>query len=82
MIGELRIWVTLPVNVRPVKASTVKVEVWPSSTLPTSASDTLASICILDRSLAIMNRTGAFMLAATVWPTSTLREMTMPSTGE
>ena len=25
---------------------------------------------------------GAFMLAATVWPGSTLREMTMPSIGD
>ena len=29
----------------------------------------------------MMNSVGAFMLAATVWPTSTLREMTMPSIG-
>ncbi len=29
----------------------------------------------------MMYSTGAFMLAATVWPGSTLREMTMPSIG-
>src|ERR1035441_10895592 len=63
-------------KVRCGEASTVKLTFCPSSTVPTSASDTLASICILERSLAIWNSTGAFMLAATVWPTSTLREMT------
>ena len=29
----------------------------------------------------MMNSVGAYMLAATVWPTSTLRWMTMPSIG-
>ena len=47
-----------------------------------SASATLASICIFARSLAIVKMTGALKLAATVCPTSTLREMTMPSIGE
>src|SRR5262249_8768959 len=37
---------------------------------------------ILERSLAMVNKVGAWREAATVCPTSTLREMTMPSTGE
>ena len=37
--------------------------------------------CIFVRSAARTNSVGACMLAATVWPTSTLREMTMPSIG-
>ena len=41
----------------------------------------LALTCIFVRSAAMMNSVGAYMLAATVWPTSTLREMTMPSIG-
>ena len=48
---------------------------------PTSDSSTFALTCIFVRSSAMMNSVGAFMLAATVWPTSTLREMTMPSIG-
>ena len=48
---------------------------------PTSDSSTFALTCIFVRSAAMMNSVGAFMLAATVWPTSTLREMTMPSMG-
>jgi len=42
----------------------------------------LVSICICVRSWAMLNRVGVWKLAATVWPTSTFREMTMPSTGE
>ena len=41
----------------------------------------LATTCIRVRSAASTNSVGAFMLAATVWPASTLREMTMPSMG-
>jgi len=37
---------------------------------------------ILVRSLAMMNKVGALRLAATVWPTLTFREITMPSIGE
>ena len=40
-----------------------------------------ALTCIFVRSAAMMNSVGACMLAATVWPTSTLRWMTMPSIG-
>ena len=38
--------------------------------------------CILVRSSAIVKSTGAWSDAATVCPTSTLREMTVPSMGE
>ncbi len=55
---------------------------WPTATLPMSPSSTMAEICILARSSAMTNRVGALRLAATVWPTSILREMTMPSMGE
>ncbi len=41
----------------------------------------LALTCICARSLAMTKSVGADMLAATVCPTSTLREMTMPSIG-
>ncbi len=54
----------------------------PSSSRPTSDSATLVFTCILRRSSAMVNRVGACSEAATVWPTSTLREMTMPSVGE
>ena len=47
-----------------------------------SDSSTLVSICILVRSWAMVNRVGVWKEAATVWPTSTLREITTPSTGE
>ena len=47
-----------------------------------SASLTLVSTCILVRSSAIRNSVGAASDAATVWPTSTLREMTVPVVGE
>ena len=49
---------------------------------PISDSSTLAFSCIRVRSAAITKSVGAERLAATVWPTSTLREMTMPSIGE
>ena len=42
----------------------------------------LAFNCICDRSAAITKSVGADRLAATVWPTSTFREITMPSIGE
>ena len=48
---------------------------------PTSDSSRLATTCILVRSAASTNSVGACMLAATVWPTSTLREITRPSIG-
>ena len=79
--AALRIWVTTPLNDWPGKASTVNVA-WSSSLMrPMSASSTLTSTCILVRSWAIVKSTGACRLAATVWPTSTARETTTPSTG-
>ena len=42
----------------------------------------LAFRCILVKSAASTNSVGACMLAATVWPVSTAREMTMPSIGD
>jgi hypothetical protein len=47
-----------------------------------SASLTLARTRMRERSSAISKSVGVWKLAATVWPTSTLREMTTPSTGE
>ena len=41
----------------------------------------LALTCIAARSAAIENTVGDDRLAATVWPASTLRPMTMPSIG-
>ncbi len=79
--GAFRICTTSPLNVRPGKESTVKVTLWPSVTRPTSASSTLVSTCMLRRSWAMVNRVGACRLAATVWPRSTLRPTTTPSTG-
>jgi hypothetical protein len=48
---------------------------------PTSDSSMFAFTCIFVRSAAMMNSVGADMLAATVWPTSTLRWITIPSIG-
>ena len=47
-----------------------------------SASSIEVSTCMSLRLAAITNSSGACRLAATVWPTSTLRLMTMPFTGE
>ncbi len=47
-----------------------------------SASAMLVSICICARSLAIWKSVGVLKLAATVWPSSTLRATTMPEMGE
>jgi len=66
----------------PGKASTVKVASWPSFTCPTSASSIDTSSSIWLRSSAMVNRTGAFSDAATVWPGSISRESTTPVTGE
>jgi hypothetical protein len=71
-----------PLNFRSGYASTTNVAGIPGSSRPTSASDTAACTCILPRSSAIVNRVGACSDAATVCPTSTLREMTMPLIGE
>lgn len=72
-IGCSRTWVTVPLKVSPGYASTVKVTRWPGAMRPTSASSRLAFTCILVRSAAMTKSVGACMLAATVWPTSTLR---------
>ena len=47
-----------------------------------SDSSMLALTCMCVRSCAMTYSVGADMLAATVWPTSTLREITVPSIGE
>ena len=47
-----------------------------------SDSSTFVSTCIFVRSSAIEKRVGVWKEAATVCPTSTLREMTVPFTGE
>src|SRR5512136_444133 len=70
-----------PRKVCPGYESTVKVASCSRPTLPMSASSTLVSTCILVRSWAIRNSVGACSEAATVCPTSTLRETTTPSTG-
>ena len=80
--GALRIWRILPLNSFCGYASTVNVASMPGFSLPTSASATLVSTCILVRSSAIGNSVGAGSDAATVWPTSTLREMTTPVVGD
>ena len=49
---------------------------------PTSASAMLVSTCIFVRSSPIRNSVGAANDAATVWPTSTLREITVPRIGD
>ena len=72
---------TLPWNVSVGYASTRNVTTWPGRMRPTSDSSMLALTCIWVRSAAMMNSSGADMLAATVCPLSTLRLMTMPSIG-
>ena len=47
-----------------------------------SASAKLVSMRISDRSCAILISVGVWKLAATVWPISTTRSITTPSTGE
>src|SRR5437660_86563 len=47
-----------------------------------SDSSMFALTCMCVRSCAMTNNAGAWMLAATIWPTSTLREITMPSIGD
>ncbi|MGC4114424.1 MAG: hypothetical protein QM765_07395 [Myxococcales bacterium] len=54
----------------------------PDFTRPTSASDTLVSTCIFERSWAMVKSVGDWKLAATVWPTSMARLTTTPSMGE
>jgi len=47
---------------------------------PVSASATLESICIFVMSPAIWKIVGVLKLEATVWPSSTARKITTPST--
>src|SRR5881397_4350925 len=81
-MGAFRTCATLPWKGWPGYASTVKVAGCSCRTRPTSDSLTLVSTCILVRSWAIRKSVGVWKLAATVCPTSTLRETTTPSTGE
>ena len=60
----------------------MKVAGIPGASRPTSASLTLVSTCIFPRSSAMVKSVGACSEAATVCPTSTLREMTTPLMGE
>ena len=56
---------------------------WASRTRPISASSTEAQTwTFFSRSGATTNRTGVWNWAATVWPASTWRSITMPSTGD
>ncbi len=73
---------TVPLKVRPWYASTVKVTTMPARILPTSASATLVSTCMRVRSSATVKSVGVWSEAATVCPTSTLREITVPLMGE
>src|ERR1700693_2088434 len=63
-------------------ASAVNIALFPSWMPPMSLSLTLVSTCILVRSVAIRNNVGVWRLAATVCPIVTLRDTTVPSTGE
>lgn len=74
--------VTLAGKVRPGKASTEKLALWPSFTCPTSASSTETSTSICVRSSAMVKSTGALSEAATVWPGSISRDSTTPVTGD
>ena len=60
----------------------MKVAFCPVRILPTSLSSILASTCMSCRFWAITNSSGDDKLAATVWPFSMERLMTMPFTGE
>ena len=62
--------------------STVNVALSPRLTAPMSLSETLVSTCIDVKSVATRKRVGVWKLAATVWPISTLRLTTVPSTGD
>ena len=66
----------------PGNAWTVKKASCPTRTSPTSASLTLVSTCIFVRSLPMRKSVGLWRLAATVWPTSIERVITVPTTGE
>jgi hypothetical protein len=74
--------VTTPSNTWSGKASTEKVTACPSFTPPISASSTEIFTFTRSKSRAMRNRTGAWKLAATVWPGSMARRTTIPSIGE
>ncbi len=82
LVADLRTWRISPSKVCPGKASTVKLAFCPVRRRPTSLSSMLASTCMSCRFWAITNSSGACKLAATVWPFSMARLMTMPFTGE
>ena len=64
------------------RASAVNVTTCPTWMFPTSASGTVASTHTVLRSSAIVSTGTALYDETTVSPSSTLRAMTMPSTGE
>jgi hypothetical protein len=66
VIGASRTWETVPQNVLPGNASTVKDAFCPTLAFPTSVSLTLVSTCIFVRSCAIRKSVGVWKLAATV----------------
>src|SRR3569623_518822 len=80
--GDVRTWRIVPRNVRAGYASTVNVAARPGASAPTSASAMLVSTSIFDRSSPIRNRVGDANDAATDWPISTLRVITVPWIGE
>ncbi len=82
LCGACRTCVTVPVKFCSGYASTVNSTLLPTATLPMSDSLTFVSTCICVRSVAIRNSVGVWKLAATVWPCVTLRDTTVPSTGE
>ena len=82
VMGSSRTCETLPSNVSSGNASTVNLTGSPAWMRPMSASSMRVSTCICFKSFAITNSSGACRLAATVWPTSTEREITTPSMGE
>jgi len=66
VVAELRIWLTLPLNVCPENASTVNVASMSGCRRPTSPSATLVWTCMVWRSSAMVKMTGADIEAATV----------------
>ena len=59
----------------------MKLAAMPARRRPMSDSATLVCTSIARRSCAIVKMIGAENEAATVWPTLTAREITMPSVG-
>ena len=71
----------MPTNSRFWYASTRNVTRWPVRISATSDSSTLAFACIAVRSAAMLKMTEAVWFDTTVWPTSTARLITTPSSG-